>query len=100
MRVSGGYRTLLLIGRPGRAPALLQHLDVEAARCRQSLHHSIRSQIPAAEYLSPILAAVLQTKLGGQAVKVPGKVLHRANVSANGRRGVLTTLQLLKHDLT
>jgi hypothetical protein len=91
---------LLRIGRLGSAPGLLQHLGVKEAQSAETLRHRVLRQLPLAKHGRLILPNMLQAQLVGRTMKVPGKVLDRVNVAANSPRGVVATLQLLKHELT
>src|ERR1700692_3084823 len=91
---------LLRIGRLGNAPAPLQHLDVKKAQSGQPLRDGARSQLPGAEHRSLVLADVFRAESVRRTTEVPGEVLDRAEISVNGARGVVATLQLFQHDLT
>ena len=70
-------------------PASLQHLDVEEAQSRKPLRHGVRRQLPPGEHGGLIPADVLQPKLVGRTTEVPREVLDGADVSVDGRLGVV-----------
>jgi hypothetical protein len=91
---------LLRIGRLGNAPAPLQHLNIKEAQRRQPLRDGVRSQLPGTKHGCLVLPDVLRTEPVGRTVEMSGEVLDGADVTANGSRGVVATLQFLQHDLT
>ena len=91
---------LLRVGRLGRAPAALEHLDVEEPQRCQTLRDRVRRQLPGAKHRRLVLADMLQAKLIGRTMEVPRVMLHRPDVGVNGGLGVVATHQLFKHNLT
>jgi hypothetical protein len=75
-------------------------LNIKEAQSRQPLRDGVRSQLPGTEHRRLVLPDVLRTEPVGRTVEVPGEVLDRADVSANGGLGVVAPLQLFQHDLT
>ena len=85
---------LLRTGRLGDTPVPLQHLDVKEAQSGQPLSDGARSELPGAEHRSLVLPDVFRAEPVRRTMEVPGEVLDRADVSANGGLGVVATLQL------
>src|ERR1035437_1491866 len=91
---------LLRIGRLGDAPAPLQHVNVEETQRRQPQDYGVRAVLQLGEEHRLILANVFRAKLIGRAAKVPAEVRNTVQVAADGCRGEVAALQLLKHELT
>src|SRR6266851_2385475 len=91
---------LLRVGSLSDTPGSLQHLNVEEAQSCQPLRDGVRRQLPGTEHGCLILPDMLRTEPVGWTMEVPGEEFDGADVTADGRLGVVATLQLLKHDLT
>ena len=82
----GQVQHLLGVERLGRAPTALEHLNLKIPQCCQPLCDRVRRQLSGAEHCLLILPDVLPAKLIGGTMEVPGIMLYRADVIANGGR--------------
>src|SRR5450631_3768923 len=96
----GKVTQLLRIRRLGDAPVALQDVDIEEPKRRQPHNYGVRAVLQLGEEHRLGLANVLRTKLIGWTPEVLAEVRHTVHVGADGRRGEVATLQLLKHELT
>src|ERR1700692_4314890 len=88
---------LLRVGRLGDAPVALQHVNVEETQRCQTQDYGVRTVLQLGEENGLILANVFRAKLIGRATKVPAEVCNTVQVAADGCRGEVAALQLLKH---
>src|ERR1022692_3187342 len=96
----GKMTNLLRVGRLGDAPAALQHVNVEETQRRQTQDYGVRTVLQLGEEHRLILANVFRAKLIGRATKVPAEVCNTVQVAADGCRGEVAALQLLRSELT
>jgi hypothetical protein len=84
-----------LIGQIGSPKRLNEQ---KSQRCRLSPNRA-RRKLAIAEQMNLILANMVWPKLIGRPVEIPGELVHRMHVGANGVRRVVTTLELIQHPL-
>jgi hypothetical protein len=74
-------------------------MDVKEAQCHKTLRHRVRRQLPLGKHQRLIPADVLGTQEIGEGMEMPGVVFDGEDIAANGCWSLVTTSQLLKHDL-
>jgi hypothetical protein len=75
-------------------------MNVEETQRRQTQDYGVRTVLQLGEQHRLILANVLRAKLIGRPAKVLAEVCNTVQVAADGCRGEVAALQLLKHELT
>jgi hypothetical protein len=76
-----------------------QCLDEQEAQRRRLSFDSARRKLAVAEQMDLVLAYVIGSKLLGRTMEVPGELLDRVKVRPHGVRRVVTTLELVEHQL-
>jgi hypothetical protein len=83
----------------GHAPGPPQSLNEEEAQSGQPLVDGVWVQLSLAEHMRLVLADVLGPQAVRRTMKVTGKILHRRNVTLDGPRRVVSTLEFFEHHL-
>jgi len=83
----------------GNAPVLLQYLDIEEAKSRQTLKNGVRFELQLAEQHRLVLPDMLRTKPIRTTMEVLAEVLDSMDVGTDRARGEVA-LQLFNHQLT